>query len=194
MNFKTVVILVLLSLVSFCAVSQTKPIILTNVSQIISKQNAGQDQIKYIDSAYGYSVIIPKWWDIKETPNPNFFGGTFNEIEKSKSALLVKAFEKQKFNTLQNFENWVISNYKSGDTPKWSTNQKVLFKKNLPEFNTIGKAFKVQLKTEDTFYNSCYIIVETSTSYLWIDLTSTRETYDTNFKQLEKIMLQFAVF
>jgi hypothetical protein len=180
--------------VSFCGISQTKPIVLTNVSQIISKQSSGEYQISYADSANGYSVIIPKWWDIKETPSPNFFGGTFDEIDKSKSALLVKAFEKEKFKTLQNFENWVISSYKSGDTPKWSTNQKVLFKKNLSEFNTIGKAFKVQLKTEDTFYNCCYIIVETSKSYLWIDLTSTRETYDANFKKLEKILLQFTAF
>jgi hypothetical protein len=92
MNFKTVVILVLLSLVSFCGISQTQPIVLTNVSQIISKQSSGEDQISYADTANGYSVIIPKWWHIKETPSPNFFGGTFDEIEKSKSALLVKAF------------------------------------------------------------------------------------------------------
>lgn len=184
----------LLSFVSFCGITQTNPSVLTTVSQVLSNQNAEQDQIKYTDSTHGYSIIIPKWWQIKKTPSPNFFGGTFDEVKKSKSALLFKAFEKEKFKTLQSFENWVISNYKSGDTPKWSTTQKILFKKSMNEFENLGKAFKVQLKTEDTFYNCCYIIVETSKAYLWIDLTSTRDAYDTDFKKFEAIMLQLSVF
>ena len=139
-------------------------------------------------------MSIPKWWDIKETPSPNFFGGTLPEIDNPKSALLFKAFEKEKFKTFENFQNWVIAGYKSGDTPKWSESQKILFKKNMSEFAAFGKAFKVQLKTNDAFYNSCYIIVETSKAYLWIDLTSTRESYDADFKRLEKIMLQFKAF
>lgn len=191
MNIKTLLILLLLSLVSYSSISQIASTDLTNTSQVIAKQNSGQDQLTYTDSAHGYSMIIPKWWTIKETPNTNFFGGTFDEIEKSKSALLIKAFKKGNFKTFQNFENWVVSSYKSGDTPKWSTNQIFLFKKNLSAFNTLGKAFKVQLKIGDTFYNCCYLIVETSQSYLWIDLTSTRETYDANFKKLETIMSQF---
>lgn len=194
MNIKTLAILTLLSLVYFCGISQSNSSVLTTVTEVISKQNSGQDQIKYADSAYGYSVIIPKWWEIKQTPSSNFFGGTFDEVKESKSALLIKAFEKEKFKTLQSFENWVISNYKSGDTPKWSTHQKILFKKNITAFKNLGNAFKVQLKTGDTFYNCCYIIVETPIAYLWIDLTSTQDTYDINFKKFENIMLQFSVF
>ncbi|HUH28821.1 hypothetical protein [Gelidibacter sp.] len=194
MYIKILVVVVLLVQVPNIGFSQTKATVNTNAAHVISKQKSGQDQINYVDSTYGYSVIIPKWWDIKETPSPNFFGGTFPIIEKSESALLFKSFEKEKFKTLQNFENWVIVGYRSGDTPKWSNDHKILFKKDLPEFKSIGKAYKVQLKSEDTFYNSCYIIVETSKAFLWIDLTATRETYDANFKKLEKIMAQFNSF
>ncbi|MEO8773955.1 MAG: hypothetical protein ABI263_07480 [Gelidibacter sp.] len=191
MNIKLLLALIIFSQVSFNGFSQTNATASHTVSEVIKNQELGQDQINYTNSKFGYSVTIPKWWDIKETPSPNFFGGTFPEINKSKSALLFKAFEKEKFKTFQNFENWVISGYKSGDTPKWSKDHQILYKKNLNEFATIGKAFKVQIKADDTFYNSCYIIIETSKSYIWIDLTATRETYDANFKDLEKIMSQF---
>ncbi len=165
----------------------------TNSSTIISKQQAGQDNIIFTDSTYGYGVVIPKWWTIKETPSANLFGGTLPEIGNSQSALLIKSFEKDKFKTLNNFEKWVITGYRSGDTPKWSNDQKVLYKKNLTEFANIGKAYKVQLKTEDSFYNCCYIIVETSKAFLWIDLTATRDNYDANFEKLETIMLGFKI-
>lgn len=190
MSIKIIVAVILFAQTTFNGFSQT----ISTVSEVIKNQKLGRDHINYADSIYGYSMTIPKWWDIKETPSPDFFGGTFPEIDKSKSALLFKAFEKEKFKTFQNFENWVISGYKSGDTPKWSDDHKVLFKKNLAEFTSVGKAFKVQLKAEDTFYNSCYIIVETSKSYLWIDLTATRESYDANYKKMEEIMAQFKAF
>lgn len=74
---------------------------------------------------------------------------------------------------------------------KWSEST---LKKDLSEFSSVGKAFKVQLKFDDTFYNCCYIIIETSKSYLWIDLTATRETYDIDFKKLEDIMLKFSTY
>ncbi|MGC1631546.1 MAG: hypothetical protein WA749_05465 [Gelidibacter sp.] len=191
MNIKISVTLLLLLQVSFIGFSQTKSTASNSVSEIIRKQKLGQDKLNYTDTTFTYQVIIPKWWEIKETPSANFFGGTLPETDKSKAALLFKAFDKDKFKSLSNFENWVITGYKSGATPKWSEDHIVLFKKNMDEFATIGKAFKVQLKAYDTFYNCCYIIVETSKSYLWIDLTSTRETYDANFKRLEKIMLEF---
>lgn len=191
MKIKNLVILIGLIHLSITGFSQTGSAKHNSVSQVIKDQELGKDKIDYSNPTYGYELIIPKWWEIKEAPSPNFFGGTLPEIGKSKSAILFKAFEKEKFKTFENFENWVIAGYKSGATPKWSEDQKVLFKKNLTEFDSIGKAFKVQLKAGDTFYNCCYILVKTSKSYLWIDLTATRETYDVNFKKLESIMLNF---
>lgn len=194
MNKKVLVALVLLIQLPMLSDAQSKIKVNVNAAKVISEQKSGHDQIKYVDSTYGYSVIIPKWWEIKETPSPNFFGGTFPKIDQSEGALIVKSFEKEKFKTLQNFKNWVISSYRSGDAPKWSNEHKVLFRKDLSKFADIGKAYKVQLKNDDTFYNCCYIIIETSQSFLWIDLTTTRETYDANFKKLENVMLEFTAF
>ena len=191
MNVKNLVVLIGFINLSITGFSQTGSAKDISVSQVIKNQSLGQDKIGYSNLTYGYELIIPKWWEIKEAPSPNFFGGTLPEIGKSKSAVIFKAFEKDKFKTLENFENWVIAGYKSGATPKWSEDQKVLFKKNLTEFDSIGKAYKVQLKAGDSFYNCCYILVETSKSYLWIDLTATRETYDANFRKLESIMSEF---
>lgn len=193
MNTKHLVALIIFSQVTFFnGFSQTNALVSTTVSEVIKNQELGQDHINYTNSKFGYNVTIPIWWDIKATPSSNFFGGTFPEIDKSKSALLFKAFEKEKFKTFQNFENWVITGYKSGDTPKWSEDQHILYKKNLTEFAAIGHAFKVQIKADDNFYNSCYILVETSKCYLWIDLTATRETYDSNYEKLKKIIAQFS--
>lgn len=194
MIIKTLVALVLFIQFPIMGFAQTKTSVNANAAKIILEQKSGQDQLKYVDSTYGYSVVVPKWWDIKETPSANFFGGTFPEINNSKSALLFKSFEKEQFKTLQNFENWVVAGYRSGETPRWSNEHKFLYKKNLDEFKSIGKAYKVQLKADDSFYNCCYIIIETTKSFLWIDLTSTRETYDANFKELEKLMSQFTAF
>lgn len=190
MTIKISMAFVLFVHLSFNASAQTT----TTVNDLISKQKSGKDHIKYTDSTNGYSVSIPIWWEIKETPSSNFFGGTFPEINQSSSALLFKSFEKEKFKTLENFEKWVITGYKSGDAPKWSNQNKILFIKNLSAFTTIGKSFTVQLKSDDTFYNSCYIIVETSKAFLWIDLTSTRETYDMNFQKFEKLIPQLTTF
>ncbi|MBO3098911.1 hypothetical protein [Gelidibacter pelagius] len=194
MKIKILVALVLFIQFPIMGFAQTKPSVNANAEKIISEQKSGQDQLKYVDSTYGYSVVVAKWWDIKETPSANFFGGTFPEINNSKGALLFKSFEKDTFKTFQNFENWVVAGYRSGETPRWSNEHKFLYKKNLDQFKSIGKAYKVQLKADDSFYNCCYIIVETTKSFLWIDLTSTRETYDANFKELEKLMLEFTAF
>ena len=97
MYIKILVAVVLFIQVPNISYAQTKATVNANAAQVISKQKAGQDQIKYVDSTYAYSVAIPTWWEIKETPSANFFGGTFPEIGKSESALLFKSFEKEKF-------------------------------------------------------------------------------------------------
>ena len=155
------------------------------------EQISGIDNIEHTDSISGYSLIIPLWWKIRETPNGNLFGGTFPAIKEIENALLFKAFDKSEYKSIKDFENWVIGDYKIGDTPKWSNSHKILLKKELDEFKDIGKSYKVQLIWDGYLYDSCYIIVETSNSYLWIDFTATKETYDVNFPKLKEIIADY---
>lgn len=155
------------------------------------EQISGIDNIEHTDSISGYSLVIPLWWKIRETPNTNLFGGTFPAIDKIENALVFKAFDKSKYESFNDFKKWVIADYKIGDTPKWSNSHKILLKKELDEFKNIGKSFKVQLMRNGYLYDCCYIIVETSNSYLWIDFTATKETYDLNFPKLKEIIADY---
>ena len=157
------------------------------------QQITGVDNIKHKDSISGYSLVIPKWWQIRETPNTSLFGGTFPAIDDIQNALIFKAFDKTEYKNLEDFKDWVIEGYKLGDIPKWSTSHKVLLKKELDDFKKIGNSYKVQLMWNGSLYHCCYIIVETSNTYLWIDFTATKETYDVNFPKLEKIINDFKV-
>lgn len=155
------------------------------------EQISGIDNIEHNDSISGYSLVIPLWWKIRESRNNNFFGGTFPAINEIENALIFKAFNKSEYESIKDFENWVIGDYKLGDIPKWSNSHKVLLKKELEEFKEIGKSYKVQLMWGSKIYHSCYIIVETSNTYLWIDFTATEETYDLNFPKFEDIMKKY---
>lgn len=152
------------------------------------QQISGEDNIEHIDSTSGYSIIIPLWWKIRETPNTSLFGGTFPAIDNIENALIFKAFNKSEHKNIKKFREWVIEDYKMGDTPNWSNSHKVLLKQELEDFKDIGKAFKVQLMWNGKLYSCCYIILETSNSYLWIDFTATKETYDINFSKLKELM------
>ena len=155
------------------------------------QQISGEDNIEHSDSISGYSLIIPKWWKIRETPNTSLFGGTFPAIGNIQNALIFKAFDKSNYKTIKDFENWVIGDYKLGDTPKWSGAHKVLLKEELNDFKKIGKSYKVQLMWNGKLYHCCYVIIETSSSYLWIDFTATQETYKINYPKLKKIMADY---
>ncbi|RZN82829.1 MAG: hypothetical protein EVB11_07420 [Winogradskyella sp.] len=155
------------------------------------EQISGIDNIKHTDSTSGYSLVIPLWWKIRETPNASLFGGTFPAINEVENALLFKAFGKSEYESFKDFKKWVIADYKMGDMPKWSNSHKILLKKELDEFKNIGKSYKVQLMRNGYLYDCCYIIIETSNSYLWIDFTATKETYDLNFAKLKEIIADY---
>ena len=155
------------------------------------RQMSGADNIEHVDSISGYSLVIPKWWKIRETPNESLFGGTFPAVDEIQNALIFKAFNKSEFKNIKEFENWVIEDYKMGDSPKWSNTHKIMLKKQQDEFSDLGKSYKVQLMRNGYLYDCCYIILETSNSFLWIDFTATKETYKLNFPKLKEIMTNY---
>jgi len=154
------------------------------------EQISGRDSIIHIDSTYGFQITIPKWWHIRETPL-NLFGGTFPAVDSIENALLFKSFKRDEFKDLADFENWVVKDYSMGQSPKWSSQHKMLLKKELTDFKYLGNAYKVQLLRGNKIYDCCYIIIETSTSYIWIDFTATNTTYPKNFDKFKEIVSLF---
>ncbi len=180
------------SLTSF---SQTTP---TNKGEHINmlaylyelEQIGGHDSIVHRDSTYSYQVTIPLWWRIRET-QPFMLGGTFPAIDSIENALFFKCFKKDKFKDFADFENWVIKDYSLGQSPNWSSKQKVLLKKELPDFKEIGNAYKVQLLWTPKIYECCYVLTETSSAFIWIDFTATQTTYTKNFEKFKQVLSLF---
>ena len=158
------------------------------------RQISGEDNITHTDTILNYKLNIPIWWKIRETPSITLFGGTFPEIDGIENALLFKSFSKENFDNITDFENWLIREYKIGDVPNWSDgSHKLLLKRELNEFENIGNSYFVQLNRAGQIYYCCYIAVETSNTFLWIDFTATEETYDKNFIKLKEIIENFKI-
>jgi hypothetical protein len=151
------------------------------------EQAAGKDSLQYMDTANAYQLTVPSWLHIIPT-RASLFGGTFPAVDSIENALVIKSFSKEKIGSLENFEKWVIADYSMGQEPRWGDDVKILLKKKLTEFNTLGNAWKVQLIWGGLLYDCCYIITETSKAFLWIDFTATTTTYPVNFEKLKQVM------
>ncbi len=137
-----------------------------------------------------YQVTIPLWWRIRETQH-FMLGGTLPAIDSIENALFIKSFKKDQFKGITDFEKWVIRDYSMGQSPKWSSRQTILLKKEIPDFKELGNAFKVQLLWQPKMYDCCYILTETSSAYIWIDFTATSTTYAKNFEKLKQVVTSF---
>jgi len=152
------------------------------------RQLMEDDNIKHVDSISGYSIVIPLWWSIRESSHPNLFSGLFPRTKGIVNALAFKVYHKKRHFDLLDFENWIINDYENGESPKWSDKHELISKKEICDFSDIGKAYKVKLLFKGKTYVCCYIMVETSNSYLWIDFTATTETYELNFEKFKSLM------
>jgi hypothetical protein len=156
----------------------------------VFSQNFINDAPLRIDTIHGYKIKVPAWW--KTTVNNEVtFGGTFPAVDSVENALFIKIVEKSKFNSLQDFENWVIAGYSIGESPKWSPKVKVLLKKNVDDFKKIGNAYKAQFVIGTNMFDCCYIMTESKGYYIWIDFTATNATYPVNFPKFKEIMSTF---
>ena len=190
-------IVLILSILTSCiaSFSQTSP---KNKGEHINmlaylyelEQISGHDSVVHKDSTYSYQVTIPLWWRIRET-QPFILGGTFPAIDSIENALLFKCFKKDKFKDFADFENWVIKDYSLGQSPKWSSKQTVLLKKELTDFKEIGNAYKIQLLWTPKIYECCYVLTETSSAFIWIDFTATQTTYTKNFEKFKQVLSLF---
>ncbi|MNY73579.1 hypothetical protein D3C86_2123990 [compost metagenome] len=66
-------------------------------------------------------------------------------------------------------------------------------KKDLGKYKNIGNAYKVYLMRGKLMYHCQYVLLETKTAYLWIDFTSTQETFDKNIDKFEEFMKGFKI-
>ena len=149
------------------------------------------EKLTYLDSTFNYQVEIPNWLNLRETGSVYAFGGTLPAIDGIENAIIIKAFDKAKFPTQSDFKKFIVEDLVFGQSPKWSASHKFMGKKELGKYKSIGDSYKVYLMRGNLLYHCEYILVETKTAYLWIDYTSTQETFDKNFAKFEEFMSGF---
>ena len=144
----------------------------------------------HVDTVHGYQIQVPNWWTIRETP-AYMFGGTLPAVDDIENALIFKCFSKEDIKDMAEFESWVITGYTMGQSPRWSSQHKFLLRKKLEDFKEIGSAYKVQMMKGNKIFDCCYIMIETSKAYIWIDFTATSTTYPVNWDKFKEIVSSF---
>lgn len=114
-------------------------------------------------------------------------------VEGIENAIVIKSFDKKDYKSLKDFNKYIVEDLVFGQSPPWSNSHKFMGKKDLGIYKNIGDAYKVYLMRGKQMYHCEYVLLETNTAYLWIDFTSTEETFDKNFDKFEEFMNGFKV-
>ena len=155
---------------------------------IETMQITGKDNINHVDSLAGYSINIPLWWNVFETPSRNILSGILPKVKGIHNAIAYKVSVKSEFQDFQEYKNKIIADDSVGSHPSWSKDHTLLKKERIEEFEHLGEGYYVEMDWQGLTYCCCYILLETPKTYLWIDFTATPETYETNLEKFRKLL------
>jgi hypothetical protein len=157
------------------------------------QEEAGIDALTYLDLTFNFQVQIPNWLHLRETGSDLALGGTLPAVEGIENAILIKMFYKDNFETFRDFKKYIVEDLIFLQTPPWSSSHIFYGKQELGKYKNIGDAYKVYWIFNNLIYHCKYILIETKTSYLWIDFTSTQETFDKNIDKFDEFMNGFEI-
>jgi len=143
-------------------------------------------EIKSFPNA-GYEINIPEWAEKKL--NDNFYI-SFPIINSNEDRVSFRSFEKSKYSSFENFENWVIKKYRIGQHPDWSIFDRILSIEKNDDFGNLGNSYqtRILLNKGGKEIKCCYVLFETNESYVWINYISTQDTYDKNYAKFAQLV------
>lgn len=148
------------------------------------------DTLTYLDSTFNFQVKIPGWFHLKETGSRNLLGGTLPAINGIENAILIKSFYKFEFKSFDEFKYIYLTGNIFGQPTKYS-NEIIWYGQNkLIEVDN-GVKQKVFTFWRNKFYTNEFILLETKSAYLWIQFTSTSDTYEINVLKFDEFMKGF---
>ena len=151
------------------------------------------DVLTYLDSTFNYQVQIPNWLNLKETGSIYIWGGTLPAVDGIENAIIIKAFDKNDYKAFADFRKYIVEDLTFGKPTPWSESHIFYGKKDLGKYKNIGYAYKTYFIYQNLMYHCKYILVETKTAYLWIQFTSTPQTFDKNIDRFEEFMDGFKI-
>ena len=157
------------------------------------QKEAEIDILTYLDSTFNYQVLIPNWLNLKETGMIYAWGGTLPAVEGIENAIMITACEKNEYKSFVEFRKYIVEDLIFGQKMPWSDSHIFYGKKELGKYKNIGYAYKVYCIYQNLMYHCKYILVETKTAYLWINFTSTPETFEKNINKFDEFMNGFKI-
>lgn len=131
---------------------------------------------------------MPSWINLKSTGSRLAWGGTLPAVERIENTILIKAFLKEQFVNLDSFSRYVVGDWDFGKHPKWSAAHACYGKKDLGKFRDSGVQYIVYYFWNNKIYHCKYALLETKSAFLWIDFTSTSETFKVNIEKFDSFL------
>jgi hypothetical protein len=109
------------------------------------------------------------------------WGGLLPDTFGVRNAILVKSYSRDSFENLSAFVDYVYGHVQPAQSPKWNSGFICSSKRKLSDYKFLGyDAYQMQLLRKDKLYYCDYILLESKSSFIWIDYTSTENTHDIN--------------
>lgn len=158
-------------------------------SQEVKKDLITTKTAVHIDSTLGYQVVIPDWLELNENPLNGFWGGGFPAVGGVSNALYIKGFDKSKFDSFEKFVEVYITGNKFGKTTLYSKNHK-WYGYNPRDLKKVNNGITCRVFTffQNNIYHHQFVLLESKTSYIWIQFTATPDTYDVNLPRFNEFM------
>jgi hypothetical protein len=161
----------------------------SNYDELREKQyKAKVETLTYLDSTFNFKVKVPEWLHLYETGSEFVWGGSLPVVKGIENVIVIKCFDKKEFKSLNQFKEYVVEGLSFGKSPSWSKSHTFMGKKVLGKFKNIGDTYKVYFMLDKLIYHCEYVLLETPTAYLWVDFTSTEETFDLNIHKFEEFL------
>jgi hypothetical protein len=143
----------------------------------------------YTDYENDYSIQKPKWLKINRELPSNRFGGTMPAVNGIVNAIMITALKKNRF---QNFEDFVRI-YITGNTfgqPMLMNEQFTFYGRNEKDLKKIkhGVSSRIFYLFKNKVYHNQFVLLETSSAYLFVHFCATPETYDENLKKFNEFL------
>lgn len=168
---------------------------INSTEELISSTKASEVTLyKYVDSTFKYSVLLPDSLEIIETGTERVFAGILPTPDNTENSISITSFYKAEFKSWDHFVKVFITGNKPGKTTLFSPDHVLYgFSSHDTPFNS---GIRKRLFTISNQIVNAYefALVETPSAYLWIQYSSTPNTYDHNIERFNRFLDSLQVF